>query len=140
MKIIQAIAALGEDGLDAIRDEAMKTGLDFHKLVVSKALQKPYENVTSAERSEAKEHLFAYLYSARFPIRQYEMRIDERIFWMALGEAGRAFHTFGKVEITGRVREASGVLRGITPEERVQIAELAGPESVVNDASSSSES
>lgn len=65
LQLVIAIAQLGLDRLNVLRTEAQRQQLDFLTLVCSKALDRPYETITSHERNQAKIMLFSYLYDTQ---------------------------------------------------------------------------
>jgi hypothetical protein len=121
MSIDVAIGALGEDEIDAIRAECQATGKNFHTLTASRALQKPYEDVTDEERKAAHELLFTYLHSGRFPIQTYQVMLNERAFWMGFEEAKRSLSN--GFQLGTRIRDPSGVTRDMTEQERQELTE-----------------
>lgn len=50
--------------LNEVRDDAKRLQVDFHTLVVSRALEKAIQDVTPTERQVAKTTLFAYTYGS----------------------------------------------------------------------------
>ncbi len=56
------VAGLSIDVINALRDEANRTGQDLHQLVAAKVLDVDYGDVTVNQRTQAKHGLFSHLY------------------------------------------------------------------------------
>jgi hypothetical protein len=120
MSVEAAIGALSETEIDAIRVECQTTGKNFQTLTVSRALNKPYEDVTVEERQAAHELLFTYLHSGRFPVQTYQVTLNSRTFWMGFEETRRALQN--GFTLGDRIRDPSGVTRDLTDQERQDLS------------------